>query len=262
MKRCPRCNQLFTDDNFFCLDDGTSLLLSSDTAQNPPVFQTSSDQPTLIVPRSQNLAPNPVNNPSKWLYLVIGVLGTALVAMAVFMFLPRNTSDKSDTTNQNTKTEQNSKAVGNTNQVETITAKNSSPNTQQTSLSNDANSVSQTKTNPNLTPSGSWSGDWNSKTTYFTATANFTESGGKVSGQIVWTIRRTTNPKKIDKIGTSAVEYVQGAFNPATRMLSLKGYRKDDPNNIVILDRYNLILAEDNQTINGRSINGNFVLRR
>lgn len=256
MKRCPRCNQLFTDDNFFCLDDGTSLLLSSDTAQNPPVFQTSSDQPTLIVPRSQTIAPNPVNNPSKWLYLIIGVMGTALVAMAVFMFLPRNTSDKSDTTNQNAKTEQNSKAVENTGQTGTVAAKN----TQQTPVL--PSNTSQIKTDPNLTPSGSWSGEWNSKTTYFTATADFTESGGKVSGQIVWTIRRTTNPKKIDKIGASAVEYVQGAFNPATRMLSLKGYRKDDPNNIVILDRYNLILAEDNQTINGRSINGNFILRR
>jgi hypothetical protein len=258
MKRCPRCNQLFTDDNFFCLDDGTSLLLSSDTAQNPPVFQTSSDQPTLIVPRSQTIAPNPVNNPSKWLYLIIGVMGTALVAMAIFMFLPRNTSDKSETTNQNTKTEQTSKAAENTGQAETFAAKNTQQNTQQTSV----NASSQTKTNPNLTPGGSWSGDWNSKTTYFTATADFTESGGKVSGQIVWTIRRTTNPKKIDKIGTSAVEYVQGTFNPVTRMLSLKGYRKDDPNNIVILDRYNLSLTEDNQTLSGKSIGGNFVLRR
>jgi hypothetical protein len=111
MKRCPQCNQIFTDDNFFCLNDGTSLLYNSNTVQNPPVFQTSSDAPTLVVSRPQENRPSSGNGSSKWLYLVIGVMGTTLVAMAVFMFLLREKNEKSEIANPNPKIEQISKTV-------------------------------------------------------------------------------------------------------------------------------------------------------
>lgn len=125
--------------------------------------------------------------------------------------------------------------------------------------SDDANSATR---NATLSPDGTWAGDWNTEKTDFTATAKFKEINGEVSGQIVWTLKRTTNPKKIEKVGTSAVEYVEGNFNSQTKMLNLRGVRKDDPNEIVILDKYNLSLSENNQMLMGVSINGQFILKR
>lgn len=259
MKKCPSCNQLFSDDNYFCLNDGTTLLYASQTGENLPVFPTADNATTQVISRPQiNAQTVPQTAPkdsSKWLFLIIGVLVTALAAMGIFMFAMRG-DEKKETANQNAKSEN---ASENTNRAENI-VKNTPTNT------GNSNQTVQPKINPNLTPAGNWSGDWNSTgkyATYFTATANFTDDGaGKVSGQIVWTLQRTNNPKKIDKVGTSATEYVQGVYNPASRSLSLRGVRKDDPYAIVILDRYNLILAENNLMMNGKSKGGNFILKR
>ncbi len=67
---------------------------------------------------------------------------------------------------------------------------------------------------------------------------------------------------KMYKTGLTAIEYVQGTFDPASRMVRLRGVRKDDPNSLVILDRYALSLSEDGRTMSGRSKNGSFVLRK
>lgn len=272
MKKCPQCHQTFTDDNFFCLEDGTPLPSDAQTAQYPPVFQTSGNDQTLVIPHApQPQQPQPQqvtnsNGSSKWLFLIIGVLATALVGLGAYTFLPREKSDKFPSAVQNSNVEQTSK----NNPVPVNQPQNIAPRTTPTQAASNtttnqplANAPATTEPNPNLTPTGNWSGDWSSKTTYFTAEATFTESaGGKVSGQIVWTIRRTSNPKKTDKIGTSAVEEVQGTFNPSTKMLSLRGIRKNDPNNIIILDRYNLSLSADNQMLMGKSIGGTLTLRR
>ena len=152
---------------------------------------------------------------SKWHFLIIGILATALAATAAyFVFLPGENNDN------------------------------------------------LTPVNTKLTPNGDWSGDWNTQNSYFTATANFDEKNGNVSGRIIWTLKRTTKPEKIEKIGTSAVEYVEGKFDAETKLLSLRGVRKEDPNNLVILDKYTLSLSEDNKTLIGKSINGNFILKK
>ena len=257
MKKCPSCNQLFSDDNYFCLNDGTTLLLVSQTGENLPIFPTADNATTQVISRPQISTQIPAQtapkDTSKWLFLIIGILATAVIGMGVFMFALRG-DEKKETANQNTKTEN---AAENTNRAENDIAK-STPKVNQT--------IEKPQINPNLNPAGSWSGDWNSSgkyATYFTATANLNDDGaGKVSGQIVWTLQRTNNPKKVDKIGTSATEYVQGIYNPATRNVSLRGVRKDDAYDIVILDRYNLILAENNLTMRGRSKGGNFNLKR
>lgn len=262
MKKCPICNRIYEADNVFCQEDGTTLLLISNTGANPPVFPTADNATTQVVSRPQISAQIPVavvrNDSSKWLFMVIGILATAVVGMGVYMFAARDKEEKKETANQNTKAE-NSADSGNS--VETVVVKNAPTNVPKTNQT-----IEQPKINPNLNPAGNWSGDWNSTgkfATYFTASVNLTDDGGgKVSGQIVWNLVRTNNPKKVDKVGTSATEYVQGVYNPATRRLSLKGVRKTDPYEIVILDAYNLILAENNLTMNGRSKGGNFSLRR
>jgi hypothetical protein len=255
MKKCPNCNQTFTDDNIFCQNDGTTLLFVENTGENTPSFpMMSNSAPTQIVSRPTTVSPNSSKDSSKWLYMIIGILATALAGLAIFMFLPREKSEKAENTNQNSKMNEN------TNQAENVLAKDTPQN-----LPSPANTnVSTPKPiNPNLSPGGNWSGNWSSKTTDFTATANFTESGGKVGGQIVWTLRRTTNQKKIGKEGASATEYIQGTYNAATRMISIEGYRLDDPYGIVVKDKYTLVLAENNLTMTGGSrSNGKFVLRR
>jgi flagellar basal body-associated protein FliL len=229
--------------------------------ENSPVSY-SGDIPTQFIPRPQITNSIPVSSApkdtSKWLFLIIGVLATAVVGMGIFMFVSRDKDDKKETANQNAKTEN---TAGNNNSAENETAKNTQTNAPKTN-----STTEKPKINPNLNPAGSWSGDWNSVgkyTTYFTATLNLTDDGaGKVNGHIVWTLQRTDNPKKTDKIGTSATEYVQGTYNPATRTVSLRGIRKDDAYDIVILDRYILILAENNLTMSGKTRGGNFSLRR
>ena len=240
MKKCPSCNQTFSDDNYFCLEDGTTLLLTGETGANPPVFPTADNATTQIISRPQisrqTAAATAPKNSSKWLFLVIGILATAVVGMGAYMFAISGTKDeKTENANQNAKSE-------NANRVE---------------VGSDLNTP---------TPSGNWSGDWNSWGSYrtnFTAQMDLTDDGaGKLSGQIVWHLQSSNNPKKIGKVGASATEYVQGVYNSATRSVSLRGVRIDDPNGIVILDRYNLILAENNLTMSGKSKGGNFILKR
>ena len=253
MKQCPNCHQIFTDDDLFCLNDGAALLLVAEAARNAPVFPVSGELPTQYVQRPAPATTSVANDSSKWLFLVIGVLASALVGMGIYLFAARG--EPKEPAAQSVKTEGNSAAEEN---------RPAPPKNESTpvNLSPPTAAVVAPKINPNLSPSGSWSGDWSSKSTYFTATADLSETNGQVSGYIVWTLQRTKNPKKTGKIGFSATEYVQGSFNPATRAVALRGVRKDDPHSLVILDKYNLSLAENSRTLSGRSIGGNFVLKR
>ena len=260
MKRCPNCNQIFSDDNLFCLNDGTSLLDISNTGQTPTIFLTPESSPTQFVPRPTANIPNSSGGIPGWLYAVLGAMAAIIVALGVAFFVTRTPTEK-----ETAKTDQSTK------QGETASNLNQSniENKQVAPTPNNANVAFSTprrtvSINPNLNPSGRWTGDWNSAKSSFTAELNLTDNGaGKFSGQIFWTLRSSINPKKIYKAGATATEYVQGTFNPATRTLVLSGYRKDDPNDIVVLDKYNLVLAENNQTLGGGSkSNGRFNLKR
>ena len=163
--------------------------------------------------------------------------------------------EKKEISDQNAKTET---APDNDNGAESEIAKNT-PQTKPTV---------QPQINSNLNPAGSWSGDLSYPSgASFSAQADLTdEGGGRVRGQIVWTLVRTGNRGKTDKIGLSATEFVQGTYDAATRMLSLNGYNESDANNLIILDKYRVILAEDNRRLNGYSfggrVRGNFSLKR
>jgi hypothetical protein len=129
-----------------------------------------------------------------------------------------------------------------------------------------SNSTASAAASVQISPGGKWNGDWNSMgktSTNFSAAMDITDDGnGKINGKIIWTLRATNNPKKTGKVGLSATEYVQGAFDQNTHLLTLKGYRKDDPNDLVILDKYQLAMATDNSTMSGKSISGRFILKR
>lgn len=265
MKKCPSCNQLFSDDNYFCLNDGTTLLFVSETGSNLPVFPTADNATTQVVSRPQipmqvstqipmQTAPQ---DSSKWLFLIIGILATALIGMGIFMFARRGEKEeKKETANENAKTENSSE---NTNRAENDIAKNT-PKVNQT--------IEKSQINPNLNPAGSWSGDLSYPSgASFSGQADLTdEGGGRVRGQIVWTFIRGGNRSRAEKVGLSATEFVQGNYDAATRTLLLKGYSKSDANDLIILDKYRLILGEDNRRMNGYSFGGktrgNFNLRK
>jgi hypothetical protein len=252
MRQCPQCGRTYSDDNQFCLEDGTPLTPVNST----PSGSYSGDTPTVAMPNISSpqvtASQTQTTGNAKWIYPVLGLLIGVIVILGFLVLYSREKNEKTETANQNVKAEQKPENI---NRVENA-AKDPTPN-------NSVNQIVQPKINPNLTPSGNWSGDWNSKTTYFTAAANFTESDGQVTGHIVWTLQRTTNPKKIDKVGSSATEYIQGTYNPVTRTLLLKGSRLDDPYGIVVKDKYTLTLAENNKTLSGKSAsNGILNLRR
>jgi len=108
MKRCPQCGAVYSDDNSFCLNDGTALIGTL----------ASGDIPTQVISRSAPLAP--AINPSPWLYVLLGVLATTVIAIAVFAFWPRETERATrsvlptPTVAENTRTPSNNKPVANT----------------------------------------------------------------------------------------------------------------------------------------------------
>jgi len=73
MKRCPTCNQEFTDDWLtFCTQDGTSLVTVETSSNEPPVTLVSPamppsvsplEQPTLDYPGSPSKTPVPYSPP-------------------------------------------------------------------------------------------------------------------------------------------------------------------------------------------------------
>lgn len=77
MKRCPTCNQEFTDEWLtFCTQDGTSLVTVEESAADPPVTLVSGpmppsvsplEQPTLDMPGAGRPVPySPPSSPAAW----------------------------------------------------------------------------------------------------------------------------------------------------------------------------------------------------
>ena len=78
MKKCPSCNQSFSDELFFCLNDGT-VLETSDSS-------FSGDTPTIIAPsvfpkKPENKATN------KSIYLIIGAMAIIILGLAATIFV-------------------------------------------------------------------------------------------------------------------------------------------------------------------------------
>ena len=72
-----------------------------------------------------------------------------------------------------------------------------------------------------------------------------------VDGSISWTLRRSPKPEEQAKIGLTGVEHVSGIFLPDSGVLRLEGTSKDDPNIILELDKYRLILSDDASVLGG-----------
>lgn len=104
-------------------------------------------------------------------------------------------------------------------------------------------------------PPGPWRGVWTTDANpgyEYQAELNFTlENSGRVTGQIRWMLVRSPRPEEQSKIGLRAIEFVEGAFDPATGSLTLHGVRTDDPNGIIGPDTYRLAVSPNGQYIAG-----------
>ena len=237
MKTCPQCGQQFSDDNSFCLDDGSVLVVPAHTPS-----RGTGDQPTQVL----TTAPVVIASSNKGvLYAFVGILLLVIGGMASYIaFRPGDDSDKFQTvstTKANTQSETPAPAPP--------------PNTVVTPAANAPPPISR----PAATANGRWSGDWTTASgAYLNVVFTLNDDGnGRVNGQIDWTLRRTSRPDKMSKIGMSAIEFVNGNFDPVTRKLSLQGYRKDDPNGVlVMLDQYSLTLSPDDRRLTGSAKNG------
>ena len=105
-------------------------------------------------------------------------------------------------------------------------------------------------------PIGTWQGEW-SNTGGYVYVAEMVLHGprdgkiGKVEGYINWILRKSPRAEEQSKIGSAGTEYVRGTYDPVNRLLSLDGYDKTDPNNILGLDKYRLVFAENGKVLGG-----------
>jgi hypothetical protein len=231
MKKCPQCGRHYGEEIDFCLQDAAPLVW--DAAPGAGDVPSYGGVPPLPPPQTQN--PVPGGN-SNILYLVVGILATALVALSAYIFLLRDTGKQS-------------KITGSASPELAAPAAAPSPR---------VTAPPQPAAAPIPGPAGRWTGQIAYPSgSSFSAQVDILETGaGRVSGQIVWTLLKTSNPAKKDRVGVSATEFVQGTFDATGRILSLEGYNETDPDDIIIRDKYRLTISVDGRNMSGPSLGG------
>lgn len=261
MKECPNCRKVYSDDLFFCLDDGSPLrqiggYVDPNAATEAAIDVSSSLRTEVIpisVPKTQVVPhysmPQPKSH-SKLLYVVIAVLTLACLTLVAAMIAINR--DRIFTTQESaTNTTSGSKSIASpTPALAAASSPMSSPRSASTPVTQPAASFN---------PTGRWKGEWSTASgTLFDFELNLSDTGGdNLEGQIRWTMRRTARPDKTDKIGLSATEFVRGNADQATRTINLTGYAKDDPGGVlVMLDVYKLNISADGKSLIGAARNG------
>jgi hypothetical protein len=90
-----------------------------------------------------------------------------------------------------------------------------------------------------------WNGTFSDPDSTYLAKAHLRvfEEGG-VEGKIRWTLKHATREDYQGKFGNSGTEFVWGSYDAKSRVLVLRGYRRDDPTRILGLDKYTLTLDD------------------
>jgi hypothetical protein len=249
MQFCPTCKQSFEDEIVYCIFDGSTL-----TAAELPRFpNTINELPSAGLSSSSAASFNR-------LYLVIGIMGAVIITLLLSLFIPRLIGGN----NVGGKSTSALTVFGSGLAVDTIATQQSFKTPQampEIRLAKTASPIPEPTAAPtiNFNPDGKWSGQWSVATGTlldFDLTLRSNGANG-VQGQIKWTMRRTVRPDKMDKIGLPAIEYVRGSFDPSSGQISLSGYAKDDPNNVLVMvDDYRLRLSADSRRLSGAARNG------
>ena len=159
MKRCHQCGSTFSDDNSFCLDDGSVLVAD----MQMPFGNISADQPTQVVNRT---TPATVTSaPARWPYVLIGMLAAAVLALGVVLLLQPQAGESTG------------KQPATTSTRPTAT---DTPATM-TSATPAANAIpASSPTIPRISPAGSWRGNWSSPSgAYLKFDLDLSESGDR-----------------------------------------------------------------------------------
>lgn len=100
---------------------------------------------------------------------------------------------------------------------------------------------------------GTWGGIWLSPSGYvYLAEMRLkVDNSGSLEGEIKWILKESPRAEEQSKLGMTGTEFVRGSFDAKNRLVSFDGYRKDDPNQILGLDKYRLILAENGIVLGG-----------
>jgi hypothetical protein len=98
-----------------------------------------------------------------------------------------------------------------------------------------------------------WAGQWTSPTgfLYLCDVQLEIRPDGAAEAAITWTLAASPRETELTKLGLKGVEYVRGRWDKSSGVLALEGYRKEDPSQVIGLDQYRLVLAE-----NGRALGG------
>lgn len=104
---------------------------------------------------------------------------------------------------------------------------------------------------------GNWQGEWSNPGGYiYTADMQLSAaSDGSILGKIHWVLKQSPNADEQAKLGMSGTEFVSGTYDSDSRVLSFEGVSKTDPNNILGLDNYKLLLAENSNVMGGITSN-------
>lgn len=102
-------------------------------------------------------------------------------------------------------------------------------------------------------PPGPWRGVWTNEAGHeYQAELDMTIAlDGRVEGSIRWMLVQSPHHEEQARIGLRGVEYIEGAFDAATGALTLRGTRLDDPNGILGLDEYRLVVSPNGQYVVG-----------
>ena len=74
---------------------------------------------------------------------------------------------------------------------------------------------------------------------------------GKMTGYFEWKLIWTSLLAHKHKVGSVAIEYLVGYYNPAVKSLNMQGMRQKDPADIISMDTYSVTILEEGKTMAG-----------
>ncbi len=108
-----------------------------------------------------------------------------------------------------------------------------------------------------------WKGTWTGSGFLFTFEMKLQETSNKeLEGAFYWELTFIPKPYPLpytaSDSGKKATEFVKGSYDPIKKMLYLKGYKKEDPETIIALAKYELKLSDDLNYFEGPTFNLEF----
>jgi hypothetical protein len=97
-----------------------------------------------------------------------------------------------------------------------------------------------------------WHGFWRDHDNLFEADMKLSsDATNKVTGSIRLTLKKALSSELQNEINLSGTEVVRGEFSPSEGIVRLEGISKNDPNEVLSLDKFRLILSDDGKTLGG-----------